>query len=280
MSPLKIDHVTLAGPDLSRMQDAFATFGFATEYGGPHSNGITHMSQLGFDDGSYIELISTLAPWTQSPWWHAHIAGNAGPCGWAIEVPDVAAECAQLRACGQEVRGPIAMSRRRPDGAILEWDLAFIGEGEPGTVLPFIIKDRTPRFLRVRPSTSVSASELTGIAGICLCVQEVARTAALFNRCYGATPSAEFTIEQIAARAVHLVDTPVYLMSPASPGTSLAHRLAQFGECPCAYLIGSTDFAHTAARFNLSESMHWQSRRVAWFDSGKLENIGVISSTS
>ena len=59
---LKIDHVTIAGPRLEAMQAAFAGLGFTTDYGGPHSNGITHMALLGFRDGSYIELISSLEP--------------------------------------------------------------------------------------------------------------------------------------------------------------------------------------------------------------------------
>ena len=49
---LKIDHVTIAGSDLSKMRDAFASLGLVSEYGGAHSNGITHMALLGFEDGS------------------------------------------------------------------------------------------------------------------------------------------------------------------------------------------------------------------------------------
>ena len=38
---LYIDHVTIAGPALAPMEQALAEVGLATEYGGPHSNGIT-----------------------------------------------------------------------------------------------------------------------------------------------------------------------------------------------------------------------------------------------
>ena len=53
---LKIDHVTIAGPELAPMERAFAGVGLVTDYGGPHSNGVTHMAWLGFNDGSYNEL--------------------------------------------------------------------------------------------------------------------------------------------------------------------------------------------------------------------------------
>ena len=61
-SAMKLDHVTIAGSSLDRLRDAFARIGLATEYGGAHANGVTHMALLGFDDGSYIELASTVKP--------------------------------------------------------------------------------------------------------------------------------------------------------------------------------------------------------------------------
>ena len=58
---LQIDHVTVCGRDLDRMRQSFAERGLATEYGGPHANGLTHMALAGFDDGSYLELIAPLS---------------------------------------------------------------------------------------------------------------------------------------------------------------------------------------------------------------------------
>lgn len=141
---LKIDHVTIAGSKLDAMQESFASVGLATDYGGAHSNNITHMALIGLRDGSYIELISTLEPGhTTHRFWPEHIAGNAGPCAWAVEVEDVVSEAARLKALGVPVDGPVYYHRQRPDGVTVEWDLAFVGEGSPGSTLPFIIKDRT-----------------------------------------------------------------------------------------------------------------------------------------
>lgn len=181
---MRIDHVTFAGQSLDALRDAFAQLGMATDYGGAHSNGVTHMAVLGFDDGSYLELISTLQRGQRSPWWHDAIAGNAGPCGVAVQCDDVPAEAQRLRALGIAVRGPIDMSRQTPSGDTASWTLAYIGDGEPGATLPFVIQDRSPRARRVQPSFIVTGSELTGIARVVLAVRDFDATIRLFRAAY------------------------------------------------------------------------------------------------
>ena len=104
--PLRIDHVTIAGSRLEALATAFAAAGLATEYGGMHSNGITHMSLLGFDDGSYVELVSLNRPQERAPNWQAQIVTDGGPCSWAVRVPDVATEVERLRRAAVPVNGP------------------------------------------------------------------------------------------------------------------------------------------------------------------------------
>ena len=114
---LRVDHVTIAGANLAQLQEAFAAVGLTTEYGGAHSNGVTHMALLGFDDGSYIELISTLsADQRNIPIWKEHIVRDGGPCGWAARCDDVAAELKRLAAAGLAVQGPFPGGRPRPLG--------------------------------------------------------------------------------------------------------------------------------------------------------------------
>src|SRR4051812_14194703 len=100
---LLIDHVTIAGPDLATLQRAFADMGLATDYGGLHSNGVTHMALLGFDDGSYLELISTAEPGAESPWWPRQIEAGGGPCGWCARTDNLSTECARLSGLGISV---------------------------------------------------------------------------------------------------------------------------------------------------------------------------------
>lgn len=281
---MKIDHVTIAGSSLTRLQEAFAELGLATDYGGPHSNGVTHMALLGFDDGSYIELISTMEPGRKDTnFWGEHIAADGGPCAWAVYVEDVAAETARVAQLGVNVSGPHYMNRRRPDGQLVEWDLAFLGDLGAGATIPFIIKDITPRTLRVRPSASVTGQAgqpalLTGVHKVILGVKDLSNVAALFQHLYGWPEPQRKDIPEFGARLADFTDTPVTLATPLTSQTWLAERLAHFGESPCAFLIGVNSFAAARQRFNLLETMDWFGRQVAWFDPVKLNGtwLGVI----
>ncbi|MFQ5937467.1 MAG: VOC family protein, partial [Acidiferrobacterales bacterium] len=277
---LKIDHVTIAGSRLEPLQQAFADAGLTTDYGGPHSNNITHMSLLGFDDGSYIELISTLAPGQHSPWWHEHIVGDGGPCAWALEVDNVATEVQRVSALGVAVDGPHHYSRQRPDGTLIEWDLAVLGDQGMGALLPFIIKDRTPRHYRVSPSASVVNSELTGVATVVLGVRELEQAVALFRKVYN-LPSPEYQESpDFGTVLARFGAQPLTLAAPLGSQGWLSARLARFGETPCAYLLGTRDIRKSAERFRLCKTKAWFSQDVAWFDSGALTalRLGVVSS--
>src|SRR5215472_10128789 len=194
---LEIDHVTIAGRNLQAMERSFANLGLTTDYGGPHAS-ITHMALLGFDDGSYVELISSQDPVEKSSQlathaWARFISADGGPCAWAVGVDDVADECIRVSALGIQVTGPLQGRRQKPDGELVEWDSAVLGPGAPGATLPFIIKDRTARSLRVRPSASVIGTDaqgqprpdrLTGVAEVVLGVEDFDEAVRIFCRVY------------------------------------------------------------------------------------------------
>jgi hypothetical protein len=276
---LKIDHVTIAGSRLETLQQAFAEVGLVTDYGGPHSNNITHMSLLGFDDGSYIELISTLEPGQTSPWWDAHISGDGGPCAWAVDVDDVADETRRARAAGIPVAGPTYYARERPDGKRIEWDLAVLGDQGMGAVLPFIIKDRTPRRLRVWPSPSVANTELTGVGMVILGVNDIEHGSKLFSQVYDLPLTESSDLPHFGATAAYFKGQRILLAAPLEADNWLDQRLKRFGPSPCAYLLGSRDFARSVERFGLADEENWWGRHVAWFASNGLRRlrIGIIS---
>lgn len=254
MSLPDIDHVTVAGSDLERLRAVFAGVGLATDYGGPHSNGITHMALLGFSDGSYLELISTLQPGAESPVWNRHIREDGGPAAWAVAVADIGAETERLRAAGVPVVGPSPWHRVRPDGVRIEWDLAFPGDGPTGSTLPFLIQDRTPRELRVRPSACLEGTKLTGVSAVVLGVRSLDGAVAAFRRAYGWPRPQVTSAPVLAATVASFAGTPVLLAAPATARSWLTDRLARFGESPCAFLIHSRDVGASARRFGLGES--------------------------
>jgi hypothetical protein len=281
---LKVDHVTIAGSTLARLEEAFANVGLATDYGGPHSNGVTHMALLGFDDGSYIELISTMeAGRKDTNFWGEHIVQDGSPCAWAIYVEDVAAEAARVAQRGVPVSGPHYMNRSRPDGQLVEWELAFLGEQGAGANLPFIIKDITPRELRVRPSASVTAQAgqpalLAGVAKVILAVKDLSQTAALFQRVYDWPNPAITDKPDFEARLADFAGTPVILATPLGSQSWLADRLARFDESPCAFLVGTHNFEVAQKQYDLSQLSPWFDRPVAWFDPARLNGarLGLI----
>ena len=130
---MTIDHVTVCGDDLDRMRRAFAEIGLATEYGGAHANGLTHMAVAGFEDGSYLELIAPMtgADLTKAAGmmagWLPLMTGNAGAGAWAMRASEIHERVEGLRARGIAVRGPEPGGRTRPDGTRLEWETAIVG---------------------------------------------------------------------------------------------------------------------------------------------------------
>lgn len=276
---LTIDHVTIAGSSLEQLQTRFAAVGLTPDYGGPHSNGVTHMALIGFDDGSYIELISSLQPGRRDTvFWGNFIVGDGGPCAWAVVVDNVAEEAERIKALGVRVDGPHTYHRRRPDGQLVEWDLAFLGAQSAGATLPFIIKDITPRDLRVRPSTGVAGGPLSGVAKVVLGVKDLAAVSAQFQRLYHWPAPQTATAPDFGAALANFAGSPVILATPLSDGDMLSARLGRFDEAPCAYLLGVTDFETARRQFNLTAATAWFGHRLAWFDQNRLNGlrVGVI----
>lgn len=265
---MKIDHVSVAGRELRLLEQSFSRSGMRTDYGGPHSNGVTEMSLLGFADGSYIELISTIEPRTPSPVWNAHIGGDGGPCAWAVEAQDIAGEASRAKQLGLPVSGPTDYSRKRPDGVLVEWKLAFVGDQEPGAILPFLIEDTTPRDYRVKPSQSVSDGLLKGIGTVVIGVEDIGDPAREFGKLYG-WPWPESRRDLWGeVELASFSGTPVVLASPTGDGW-LKRRLDRYGPSPCAFLIETDDLQTASRRIPLD-------RRQEWFDGRQMHWVAPL----
>lgn len=234
---VRIDHVTVAGPDLDRLTEAFSSAGLPVEYGGHHSNGVTHMSIVGFRDGSYVELISTRDAEATSPWWDKAIREGTGPCGWAIVVEDIEAATATLRDRGVAVDGPTGYQREREDGTIVEWDLTFLEGEEPGARLPFLIADRTPRERRVQPTGDLTSAPVSGVETVVLGVPDLSVAVDVFKTAFGAAEPTRCECSELRAEVVSFPDLPVALARPEGDGW-LADRVKRIGTSPAAYLFG------------------------------------------
>lgn len=276
---LVIDHVTLAASRLEALASAFAAAGLAADYGGLHSNGITHMSLVAFDDGSYVELISVARPGQPAPKWQEHIVHEGGPCAWAVRVEDVTDEVQRLKSRGVSVADAAAMERKRPDGQLVEWESAFVGDHGAGAMHPFIIKDRTPRELRVPVSKSVSDSELTGVHKVVLGVTDVAAASEIFQDAYDLPPPERLRSDDGELDMALFPGRPLMFISPATSSGWLAERLEVFGPTPCAFLLGSRDLEASRQRSRLGPAQSWGDLSIAWCEGDPLLQrwFGVVA---
>jgi hypothetical protein len=270
-----VDHAVVAGSDLDALGAAFAEAGLDTEYGGEHSNGVTHNRVLGFADGSYLELISTVEPGADSPWWDGPIRGDAGPCAWALPVADIEAETDRIESLGVRVDGPDHYTRERPDGVTIEWDLTEVGE-ELGATLPFLVADRTPREYRITESGSVAGTGIAGIAEVVVCVPDLDSAVDRFASFFEADSVERATHEGFGAELARVEDAPVTLAEPLSPDSWLRDRLDRFGPLPCAYLLGSDGSERVAERVDLARSEPWFDDEVRWVDLDLAGRLGVL----
>lgn len=276
---LRLDHATVCGSDLEAMRRAFHNVGLITTYGGRHANGVTHMDILPFEDGSYLELIAPIAPLQGASGmmsgWARLMEGNAGAGAWAVQSSDIQGETTRLRAAGIEVRGPEAGSRKRPDGTVLEWETALVGPGTAGSVLPFVIQDKTARGLRV--PAPASPSVFGGVAVVVLGVRDLEASVALFRKAYE-WEAPQFQHHEDFGRIAFFLETPVMLAAPREEKSWLAQRIARFGECPAAFLLETPDFRAAKIRHPLGPEELWWGRKVAWFEGKDLRvKLGMIS---
>jgi hypothetical protein len=274
---LELDHVSICGSNLDALRQDFTDVSLTADLGGPHGNGITQMASIGFDDGTYIELIAPIKPGvTAGSDWSKFMSEDAVTCAWAVGTNVLLQEVDRLKKAGVAIKGPDSGSRKRPDGMSIEWKTADVGSGTPGSTLPFVIEDETPRAWRVQISASVQGSPLTGVENVVLGVNNLDAAVALFRKAYGWSAPLLETQKDIGKLA-YFPGEPVILAAPAGGGW-LADRLAKYGESPVAYLMASRDFAGAVKKYKLSGNKSWFGQKVVWFDAGKIKGVrlGVI----
>jgi hypothetical protein len=144
----------------------------------------------------------------------------------------------------------------RPDGTAVRWRFAFLGPGEPGAALPFLIDDETPRERRV-PTATVTET-VGGLEKVLVCVEDVDPVVDRFERALGAT--VEDTVRDATLDAsVHLLDGVAGALLVPESGP-LLDRLERYGDCVCGFLFEpGTDVP--AARVGTSD---WSGTAVEW----------------
>jgi len=267
---LTIDHVTVAGKDLKAMQAALQAVGLRCEYGGPHRNHATEMALTSFPDGSYLELIAIQpqadAAAVAAHAWAGRMQGDAGPCAWAVQVKDVAAEAKRLQSVGVAVGAPQRSGRERPDGVRLDWETAQVGPEPNGTFFPFLIHDFTPRRQRAFPSGRPTTTDFSGVTRVVIAVRNLGEAVKRYRAAYGLPEPIRQVDEEFGAQLALVGSAPIVLAAPLTGGSWLFSRLDRFGEGPCAFVLA----ARRPGAYRAASRSRWFGIDFSWLDEEKL----------
>jgi catechol 2,3-dioxygenase-like lactoylglutathione lyase family enzyme len=176
-----IDHLVIAVPDLETARKSYGDLGFTVVTGGRHPVG-THNALIAFRDESYLELIAFYEPNPKHKWWEPLQKGG-GLVDVCCVTDELRGDTAAFRRAGLEIDDPSPLSRTRPDGYQLRWVLSIPQVGSRG-VAPFLIEDETPREERV-PRTMTHPNGVTGVDGIVIAVDDVARVRRWYAKALG-----------------------------------------------------------------------------------------------
>jgi hypothetical protein len=139
-----LDHLVYAAPDLAAALESFELrTGLRPAAGGRHLGLGTRNYLLRLGPTAYLEIIGPDLEHPPAP-------GVAVPFGvdrvvvprlltWAVHPPDLDVAVSRFAAAGADLGAPRAMSRRTPDGALLQWRLATALPLPFGGVVPFLI---------------------------------------------------------------------------------------------------------------------------------------------
>jgi hypothetical protein len=280
IDPIKFDHALICVSDLAPMQQGLADVGLQPDYGGHHGHATTQMAQLGFPDGTYIGIEAPLDASVETGTPQSSLMkANAGPCGWSVTSSDLKADLERISRLGVAVGVPEPRSRNRPDGTMAEWRSASLGPGAPGSNLPFLIEDKTPRNSRApHASPSTEGTTLSGVGVVILGVKNLDENIALFRKVYGWLAPKLEDHPEFGAKIAYFAGTPVMLATPSTADSWVSERIGRLGQCPIAFLLHASDFKAASEHFSLPAGKPWFNLDVSWFDVKKLHGVrlGIV----
>jgi hypothetical protein len=138
-----IDHLVYATPDLAATVEQLGRrLGLTPKPGGQHAGIGTRNFLAALGDGAYLEVIGP-DPEQPEPEWPRPFGidqlTEARLVTWAARVTDLAEVVEQARAAGHDPGPVVPLSRTRPDGVLLEWQLTFPTSDADGGLVPFLI---------------------------------------------------------------------------------------------------------------------------------------------
>ncbi|MBO0826311.1 MAG: VOC family protein [Streptosporangiales bacterium] len=148
-----LDHLVYAAPDVDDLVASFRRrTGVEPALGGRHVGRNTRNYLVGLGGGAYLELIGPDDPVTRGEVTTFGINELTEPriVGWVVHPDDIEARVAAARAAGYDPGEIGPLSRRTPDGTLLEWRLTKDAPDDRDGLVPRLIDwQRSPH-----PTTS------------------------------------------------------------------------------------------------------------------------------
>jgi len=165
-----IDHIVVAVADLESAIKDYTELGFAVVRGGKHPRG-SYNALIGLADGAYFEILGFYEPMPEHRWWSPTQRGG-GVVDYCMGTNDLQADTSALRRAGADMSDPRPGARARPDGYQVRW-VSAIPVAQFSRLMPFVIKDETPRDERV-PRERAHRNGATGVATLTVATRDVA----------------------------------------------------------------------------------------------------------
>lgn len=211
---LRLDHVVILVRDLDTAIAEWTDLGFTVVRGGAHEGSPTHNVLIALADGSYLELIARRPGTEGTPPGLAErllrLEPDEGLADFALLSDDLNAIAQAAHRRGLDLLGPVAMGRTRPDGQQIAWELGF----PPTLDLPFLIRDVTPRALRVPGGVATEhANGATGVEQILIEVPDLEQGIARYRALLGTDPVPWEPVD-LGPTEFTIVATPLSLADP------------------------------------------------------------------
>lgn len=237
------DHLVHFVEETSDVITSLKKLGIQGVEGGVHQNYGTR-NMLSYFDLSYIEFLTTYDRELVKQLDHYKYSlmetivndhFEEGFSRFAIRTTDIEATAKKLANKGLDVTGPMPLSRKRPDGRVIDWQLLFVGSSKEELPLPFIIqwnesdeerrKDLISRKVIVPHPAGVSFSHVS------FAVKNAQETANKWASYFDLTPGEEYIDENLQARckALKLKGGHLVFCSPIGEGI-VSHALEKRGE--------------------------------------------------
>ncbi|MEV0581850.1 VOC family protein [Nonomuraea sp. NPDC050310] len=157
-----LDHLVYAVPDLEAGVAAFTRLtGVAPVKGGAHPGGTANYL-VGLGSGAYLEIIGPDPEQDERPRaFGLETLAEPRLAGWAVRTTEIDDLVARARAAGYDPGEVSPLSRRKPDGTLLEWRLTRIDNPEAVRLAPFVIDWGAT----THPSEGLPQLELVALSG-------------------------------------------------------------------------------------------------------------------